>query len=216
MHVAVFPLILVAAYFLGSFPTGYLMAKARGIDIRQAGSGNIGATNAFRILGKGPGTLVLLIDAAKGALACIALPMLAKAWVGSTTDATMATDEWLAILAGVGAVLGHNYTCWLGFKGGKGIATSAGVLGALAPVPLAGVLGVFLLVVVITRYVSLGSILAAAALPIAVLMTGGSGRLLGVCGVLSALAIYKHRANIGRLLAGTESRIGNKRVEGSK
>ncbi|MBI1841286.1 MAG: glycerol-3-phosphate acyltransferase, partial [Verrucomicrobia bacterium] len=165
--------------------------------------------------GKGPGTLVLLVDAAKGTLACAGLPTLAKAFGGLPPDATPATQEWMAILAGVGVVLGHNYTCLLWFKGGKGIATSAGVLGALAPVPLAWVVGVFIVTLAITRYVSLGSILAAAALPVAVALTGGSGRLLGVCGVLSALAICKHRANIGRLLAGTESRVGAKRAEGA-
>ena len=112
------------------------------------------------------------------------------------------------MVAGVGAVLGHNYTCWLRFKGGKGIATSAGVLAALAPIPLAWILTLFILVVAVTRYVSLGAIIAALALPISVVMTGGSRRLLGVSVGLAALAIYKHRANISRLMAGTENRIG--------
>ena len=117
------------------------------------------------------------------------------------------------MVAGVGAVLGHNYTCWLGFKGGKGIATSAGVLAALAPVPLAWILALFIVVVAITRYVSLGANLAAVALPIAVALTGGSQRLLFVSLGLTALAIYKHRANISRLVAGTENRIGSPRKE---
>src|ERR1043166_6116571 len=142
----------LAAYLLGSIPTGFLVAKARGIDIRTVGSGNIGATNAFRILGKGPGILVLLVDALKG-FAAVQLGALALAKIFPGTP-----PEYLAITAGIAAILGHNFTCWLRFKGGKGIATSAGVLLALVPAGFAIALSTFLIVLALSRYVSLSSI----------------------------------------------------------
>lgn len=190
------------AYLAGSIPTGYLVARARGIDIRGVGSGNIGATNVFRILGKGPGILVLLADALKGALAVLLLPR----WLGGDgADARMQA----ALMAGVCAVLGHNFTCWLRFKGGKGIATSAGVLAAWAPWPFLATLGVFAAVLGATRYVSLASILAAAALPFAqALLPPRDRSLVGISSVLAILAIARHHANIRRLVAGTERRIG--------
>lgn len=193
--------IALGAYFLGSIPTGFLMAKAKGIDIRTVGSGNIGATNAFRILGKPAGATVLIIDMAKGLLAC----WLARQYNGPN-------PELQAMIAGLFAILGHNYTCWLKFKGGKGIATSAGVLLALTPAGFGITVGVFVLVLAIFKYVSLASITAAAALPIAVWLTGGSQRLLILTILLSAMAIYKHRPNIERLLAGTENKIGAKKA----
>ena len=144
----------VVAYLLGSIPTGFLVAKARGIDIRTVGSGNIGATNAFRILGKGQGLLVLFGDASKGWIAVqLAAPLLAQMFAG-------APENYLRITAGVSAILGHNYTCWLGFKGGKGIATTAGVLLALVPWALLIILGVWILLILLTRYVSVASIAA--------------------------------------------------------
>jgi glycerol-3-phosphate acyltransferase PlsY len=198
----------VAAYLLGSIPTGFLVAKARGIDIRSVGSGNIGATNAFRILGKGPGFFVLLIDALKGWVAvCVAAPLIAG-WIGG------APEEYLRITAGVTAVLGHNYTCWLGFKGGKGIATSAGVLIALVPWALLIILGVWILLFFTTRYVSVASIAASFTLPFATWFTTGQDiGLTAVTGAMGALAIYKHRKNIQRLIDGTESRIEFRKKE---
>lgn len=210
MFVGLYCFLVVGAYLMGSFPTGFLVARAMGIDLRTVGSGNIGATNAFRILGKGPGALVLLVDALKGFGACVGLPYVARSW--GWTDAGLGRDsfEWMSIAAGVGAVLGHNYTCWLHFKGGKGIATSAGVLAALVPWAFLIVLAVFLVTFGVSRYVSLGSIAAAVALPIVTWLTGSSVTLVGVTAFLSVLAIYKHRGNIQRLLAGTENRIGSK------
>lgn len=193
---------MVMAYLAGSIPTGYLVARARGIDIRSVGSGNIGATNVFRILGKGPGAFVLLADAWKGALAVLLLPR----WLAGPAD-----DERMhaALIAGVCAVLGHNFTCWLRFKGGKGIATSAGVLAAWAPWPFLATLGVFGVVLAGMRYVSLASILAAAALPFAQAFLPPRNRSLVVIStVLSVLAIARHHANIRRLLAGKERRMG--------
>ncbi len=212
MLTLIFASVVLCAYFLGSIPTGYLTAKARGIDIRSVGSGNIGATNAFRVLGKGPGTFVLLTDAAKGCLACAGLPWLVGV-MGLADGLSASTVEWMRMAAGFAAILGHNYTCWLGFKGGKGIATSAGVLLALVPWALLIIVAVFLLVLAITRYVSLGSILAAASLPFATWATGGSVSLVSVTALMTLLAIYKHRANIQRLRAGTESRLGAKPKE---
>ena len=194
--------VALGAYLLGSIPTGYLVARAKGIDIRTVGSGNIGATNAFRILGRGPGTFVLLADAAKGAIAVLLLPSLLA---GSS-------DVPFRIIAALGAVLGHNFTCWLRFKGGKGIATSAGVLAALVPWGFLVTLAVFVVVLALGRIVSLASIAAAVALPVAVAFTPPRDRRLVVLtAVLSVLAIARHHANIRRLAAGTERRIGEKK-----
>jgi glycerol-3-phosphate acyltransferase PlsY len=192
----------VAAYFIGSIPTGYLWARAKGVDIRSVGSGNIGATNVFRILGKGPGIAVLLIDALKGYLPAKYLLI----------GATLANQEYHSIVAGLFAVIGHNYTCWLRFKGGKGIATSAGVLTAWVPLALLITLGSWIMIFAVSRYVSLASILAALVLPVAVLATGQPGYMIGIASLLSALAIYKHRGNLQRLLNGTENRFGSKKA----
>ena len=195
----------LAAYLLGSIPFGFLTAKAKGIDIRAVGSGNIGATNAMRVLGKPAGIFVLLMDVLKGYAAakwlCVGLLKL--------FDVPGAEMETCQIVAGIFAVLGHNYTCWLKFKGGKGIATTAGVYLALAPWPLLIALAVFILALLLTRYVSVASISAAVALPAAVWILPPHNLLLGiVTTALGALAIYKHKSNIQRLMAGTENRIG--------
>ena len=208
MAAALITLILLS-YLLGSIPTGYLVAKAKGVDIRSVGSGNIGATNVFRILGKGAGIFVLTADALKGALA-----VLVVAPFGAGLDASSgAMLQNFPALAGISAILGHNYTCWLRFKGGKGIATTAGVFAALAPAALGIALAAWLVVFAASRYVSLASIVAAVALPLAVWLMGNGALLIGVSTALGALAIYKHKANLQRLLAGTESRIGAKKPE---
>lgn len=197
----------LGAYLLGSIPFGFLAAKAKGIDIRSAGSGNIGATNALRVLGKPAGVFVLVMDALKGFGAVwLCAEILASQHVAGSTIQTA------RIIAGIGAVLGHNYTCWLKFKGGKGIATTAGVYLALAPWAVLVGLIVFLLAVVITRYVSVGSIAAAIALPVTIWVMSPNNLLLGIVStLLGALAIYKHKGNIQRLLAGTENRLGQKK-----
>jgi len=196
---------VLLAYLVGSIPTGFLVARARGVDIRGAGSGNIGATNVFRVLGRPAGVAVLLVDAAKGVIPCAALPPLALRVAGAGSNLNL---EWLGIVVGIAAVLGHNYTCWLHFKGGKGIATTAGVLLVLMPVAFLTCLAAWLLVLVLTRFVSLASVAAAVALPLTVWWRGQSGALLVVALALGLLAIGKHRANIRRLLNGTESRFG--------
>jgi glycerol-3-phosphate acyltransferase PlsY len=209
--VAAFAYIAVAvvSYLLGSIPTGFLVAKGRGIDIRTVGSGNIGATNVFRYLGKPAGVFVLLMDALKGWAAVVGLARLVALVLYPSADAQ--TREWLGVVAGISAILGHNYTCWLHFKGGKGIATSAGVLAALVPTALVIALGIWGVVCAATRYVSLGSIVAAFSLPFLAWLTGASVTMIWVAGIMGALAIYKHKTNIRRLLNGTENRIGSKK-----
>jgi glycerol-3-phosphate acyltransferase PlsY len=203
-------LIALAAYLLGSIPTGFLVAKAKGIDIRSVGSGNIGATNAMRVLGKPLGILVLLMDAAKG-YAAVWLVMFIF-YVPPKTTLEIQNYQQLQIIAGIFVVLGHNYTCWLKFKGGKGISTTAGVYLALAPWPLLIALVVFILAVLLTRYVSVGSISGAVALVAAVWISPPHNLLLGiVTTALGAMAIYKHKSNIRRLMAGTENRLGKKK-----
>jgi len=205
-----FILSAIEGYLLGSIPTGYLVAAARGIDIRTLGSGNIGATNVFRFLGVPAGVFVLLADAFKGWLAVVIASQLVWSWYQPAGG--QQAREWLAIIAGLSAILGHNFTCWLHFKGGKGIATSAGVLLALVPLALPIILGVWTLIFMLTRFVSLASISAAAMLPLAALVTRESLTMIIVTGAMGGLAIYKHKTNIQRLLKGTENRIGGKKT----
>ena len=190
----------LAAYFLGSIPSGFLVAKICGVDIRGVGSGNIGATNAFRVLGRTAGTIVLLYDALKGFAAVRWLPLLFHG----------ASPEYAPMVGGFCAILGHNYTCWLKFKGGKGIATSAGVMLALAPLGLAIILSTWLIIFYLSGYVSLASIAAAAVLPFGVWLTGSPRPVVILTAVVGALAIYKHRPNIKRLMNGTENRFGKR------
>ena len=197
-------LVALGAFLLGSIPTGYLVARAKGVDIRQHGSGNIGATNVFRTLGKPLGVFVFMVDALKG----FAVVWLAGRFGGAS--------DWVGIIAAVAVIAGHNYTPWLGFKGGKGIATSAGVLLALMPWAVLCIAIVWFVVFKVSRYVSLASISAATALPVAVAALwsagcGGNGPLLGFSVLISALAIWRHRTNIQRLRAGTESRFEAKK-----
>jgi glycerol-3-phosphate acyltransferase PlsY len=207
----------VAAYLLGSIPTGYLVGRAKGIDVRKVGSGNIGATNVFRTLGKAAGIFVLVADGMKGWLAVSAVPELVYRLFGPATDWDRPTRQYLQIIAGVVAILGHNYTCWLKFKGGKGIATTAGVLAALIPLTFVICLTTWILVCVLTRYVSVASITAALMLPVATWMIyhferddGYGYRMIILAGILGALAVYKHKGNLERLMNGTESKIGQK------
>ncbi len=222
MPILSYILTALGAYLLGSIPFGFLAAKAKGIDIRAVGSGNIGATNAMRVLGKPAGIFVLLMDALKG--------YAAVAWVAPLFFFQFSPDHFwehpslddielrselgtrFMVLAGIFAVLGHNYTCWLKFKGGKGIATTAGVYLALAPWALLIALVIFVLAVLLTRYMSVGSIAGAIALPAAVWIMLPHNIFLGiVTTALGALAIYKHKSNIQRLMAGTENRFGKKK-----
>lgn len=204
MTTGVYISVVLAAYVLGSTPSGFIAGKVRGVDVRTMGSGNIGATNVFRVLGRTAGIAVLAADALKGFVAARFLPLLAlHLFAGSN-----ATRENLALAAGVGVILGHNYTCWLHFKGGKGISTSAGVVMAWAPEACLTAIVLWIVVLAISRYASVASIAAALILPPAVWFWNGSPMMVYVMIALSLLAIYKHRTNIQRLLNGTENRIG--------
>jgi glycerol-3-phosphate acyltransferase PlsY len=205
-------IIIVGAYLLGSIPTGYLVGRAKGIDIRAAGSGNIGAANVFRSVGKTAGVFALIIDGLKGYAACTWL----CDWILTLPGVSTTDTEFYRILAGIAAVLGHNFTCWLKFKGGKGVATSAGVYFALAPLAAGVALGAWIIVFALSRYVSVASIAAAVALPVTIWLMPNSLTLRIVTTVLGLLAIFKHRGNIRRLLNGTEHRIEFKKKEAAQ
>jgi len=199
--------IALGAFLLGSFPTGYLVARSRGVDIRRHGSGNIGATNVFRTIGKPLGVFVFAIDAIKG-FAAVWFSMQCAPPAGEAVT-------WAGIMSAVMVIVGHNYTPWLGFRGGKGIATSAGVLLALMPWAIFCITVVWFVVFWLSRYVSLASISASAALPVSVAglwLAGVSGNapLLGFALLISALAIWRHRSNIERLRQGVEPRFARK------
>ncbi len=194
---------IIISYLIGSIPTAYIFGRLlKGVDIRQHGSGNVGATNAMRILGKGPGAIVLFLDILKGFLAVMILPSFFKA-----------PGEVSIILIGLFCVFGHIWTVFLGFKGGKGIATTLGVMLALAAKvsglsPLLGLaLLVWMVFFLLFRIVSLASILSSLALPIFTLIFSRSKVLIALSVFLSLLVIWRHKSNISRLLQGKESRI---------
>jgi len=201
----------VVGYLLGSIPTGYLVARAKGVDIRTVGSGNIGATNVFRVLGKPAGIFVLAADGLKGWIACGVAASFTLGLFSTQNSSSTPSHELAGIFGGVAAILGHNYTCWLKFKGGKGIATTAGVFVGLAPMAFGVALGVWVVVFAASRYVSVASIAAAVALPAAVWLSGAGIVLKIISTAVGAMAIYKHKANIQRLRAGTENRFGAKK-----
>ena len=188
---------LLAAYVAGSIPTAWLAGRAKGVDLRTHGSGNLGATNAWRVLGWRIGLLVYAVDTMKGFLPVLLLPKPA------------AQPELAAISYGLVAILGHARPLFLGFqRGGKGVATAGGVFLALAPVPFLIAFAVFVAVFLASGYVSLGSLCAALALPLAIVVLGGGvGPLLVVSVVVAAFVFWTHRANIGRLRRGEESRF---------
>jgi acyl-phosphate glycerol 3-phosphate acyltransferase len=197
-------LVAIASYLVGAVPFGFLVARSRGVDILSHGSGNIGATNVGRILGRKYGVLVFLLDFAKGAL-----PVL----IAGTFATADLPAEWLQVTAGIAAFLGHLFPVYLRFRGGKGVATGAGVVAVLAPGPTAGALLAWVTIVAASRYVSLASLLAAAvlcALRLALTLeplTGPKGVVTVFCFVAAALVAARHRANIGRLLHGNENRL---------
>ena len=186
---------VILSYVLGSVPTGlWLGLKLRGVDIRQHGSKNIGATNTFRVLGKGLGIATLAGDILKG-------------WVPVVLFAQLDTWEYLPVLCGLAAILGHTFSLFLWFRGGKGVATSTGVFLGLAPVPTLIAGGVFAIVFAATRMVSAGSISAAAAMIAAVFFIATPVPVRIVTVLVAVLVIVKHHANIRRILKGEESRL---------
>ena len=199
------------AYLLGSIPFGLILMRIfRNEDIRTRGSGNIGATNVIRSGGKGLGAATFLLDAAKGALAVIAVYM-----VASRLHLGQPTAQNLAATAALCALLGHIYTVWLGFKGGKGVATGFGVFLAISPLSALISLFIFVVIFAFSRFVSLASILASIAFA-ALALVRGYGRqtpfLLAVCIIIPLIVILKHHANIRRLIAGTEYRFGKSKA----
>ena len=197
------------AYLLGSIPFGYLLVRIfRHEDIRASGSGNIGATNVARSGAKGLGILTLILDALKGFVAVVIAQHIAAPY-----GFPQAYD--IAVCAGVAAVLGHCFPAWLGFRGGKGVATALGVFFALVPATtVLYLLATFLVIVLITRYVSLASIVAAALFPVFALPHAPARTVLIVAGyiIIPLIIILKHHQNIRRLLSGTEHRFGSRKV----
>lgn len=228
----------IFAFLLGSIPFGLFIARIKGIDIRQHGSGNIGATNVFRIVGKKYGLTCLVLDALKGFIPVIfavnlvrvgeanppwlALPF-PDSWMLVKPAASQFSVQLVHVLTALLAVLGHNYSPWIGFKGGKGVATSAGVVIALMPAAIVLLIVIFMLTLLCTRYVAVASMVSAAALPILThlgarfhknsegigLWEAGTWNkpLFFLALLIGALAIWKHRTNIRRLLDGTESKF---------
>ncbi len=219
------------AFLLGSIPFGLIIARAKGINIRDHGSGNIGATNVLRVIGKKYGITCLFLDALKGLIPTVIAislirfegiqnPMTLTGLAPYAQEFPMLTAQIFQVLTGLFAILGHNYSPWVGFKGGKGIATSAGVLIALMPAAIVILAVVWAVAFLVGRYVSLASIIAAAALPLLTLwgswfhgkiQNGTWNKPLFIFSlIIAVLAIWKHRTNIQRLLAGTEHRFTRK------
>jgi glycerol-3-phosphate acyltransferase PlsY len=199
----------LAAYLFGSIPTGYLLMKCiRGQDIRESGSGNIGATNVARSGAKGIAAATLLLDAIKGAL-----PVAGVSWYADLAGAAASGFEpgLASALAGICAVLGHCFPVWLRFRGGKGVATALGVFVVMAPKAVLVCVAVFVLAVAISRYVSLGSMLSAALFPVAAWWLEDGMRAparAGAAIVISLLILVKHRDNLKRIAGGREHRLG--------
>jgi glycerol-3-phosphate acyltransferase PlsY len=227
----------VAGYFLGALPFGWLVARSRGINIFEHGSKNPGATNVRRVCGKGPGNLVFALDALKGAVA-VFLPSILCLESGPQYTPGSSLNLWLMRLTGdpdevamaaqrigasnilpfavtglIAALIGHSFSCFTKFKGGKGVATASGGFLVLMPLPLLCGLGVWLATFYTTRYVSLASMLAAIALPIAAFFFKQPNLLIGLAGVIALFVVLRHRANITRLLNGTESKFVKKPAE---
>lgn len=193
--------VIAVGYLLGSISFSYLFGKwFKGIDIRKHGSGNAGATNTLRVLGKGPAITVLLLDGLKGILA-----VLLGQWAGGD-------NLWIAVLCGLAAIIGHNWPVYFGFRGGKGIATTIGVMATLAFLPtlFAGLLAIA--IIALTRYVSLGSLLLTAILPFFLWGMSRPVEILWFSVIVALFAFARHRANIAKLLQGKENKIGTKKA----
>ncbi|MGA3171248.1 MAG: glycerol-3-phosphate 1-O-acyltransferase PlsY [Chthoniobacteraceae bacterium] len=228
-------LIVMIGYFLGSIPFGYIIAKMSGVDIREHGSGNIGATNVMRVLGKGPGYTAFVLDALKGLAAVLVAKYIAdyhsinivevhQVYIGDSLSIERSTyfiklpEAIGAVMAAIACIIGHNFPVWLGFKGGKGMATSLGVLIGMIPLSAAICLGLWVAVFLTTRYVSLASIAASIALPVATVVLLMLGYIHGwpyfyFTVAACILAVWRHRPNIVRLMNGTENRFVKKPKE---
>lgn len=209
-------IITILSYLVGSIPTSIIVARSRrGIDIRQHGSGNAGGTNVFRVLGWKAGIFVIAADMAKGLVATMLISRLMYGPIPFENKTPFDDFTVVQIIAGCAAILGHIWTLFAGFKGGKGIATAGGMLLGIAPVEVAVSLGVFFIVLLISHYVSLGSLSAAVSFPLTMFLRenvfmvdiNGYNTLIHFSIAISLLIFFTHRTNIKRLLAGTENRI---------
>ena len=216
----------VAAYLVGSFPTAHLLARSRGVDLGAVGSKNYGATNLGRTLGRSWGILCFVVDALKGAL-----PVLAAGWLigalGAPAGGISTATAWCWLATALAAILGHTLSPWIGFKGGKGVATGFGALAAMWPVltlPAGLAILLWAAILAVSRIISLGSMVAAISIPCSVLVAAlAANGLAGVraavpflvaTGVIAAFVVWKHRANIARMRAGTEPKVGAKKPAG--
>lgn len=205
---------VVSGYLLGALPFGYLVARGKGVNIFEVGSKNPGATNVRRVLGHGPGNLVLVLDAAKGALAAGLFPLLhvvAPQFCPFDADGLLA----LKITGLVAAIVGHSCSCFTGFKGGKSVATGAGGFLVLFPLGMGIGFAIFGLTLALSRYVSLASMLAAASLPFAAFAFKQPSPVISMSAMVAAFVIYRHRANLARIRAGTESKVGQEKPDAS-
>ena len=190
-------LAIAVGYLLGSIPFAFLVARRNGVDLRRTGSGNVGATNVLRTSGVPLGVMAMLLDMMKGTVAVLIARQL-------TTEPTT------PVATGVAAILGHIYPIWLRFRGGKGVATAAGVFALLTPFALAVAGSVFLLAVVVTRYISVGSVAGAVTLATVAALDDVPSAALGGAIVAALVIVHRHRGNLSRLFAGTEHRIGQR------
>lgn len=185
------------AYLFGSIPFAHLLTRRRGVDLRRVGSGNVGASNVLRTAGVRAAVLAMVLDGVKGAAAVL----LAQRLAGGAA---------VPVAAGLASVVGHIYPVWLRFRGGKGVATAAGVFAVLTPTALGVASGVFLIAVWMTRYISIGSLAGAAALAATAAATGAPQAVAVGASLVLLLILFRHRANVRRLLAGTERRVGQR------
>jgi len=195
-------LAVLAAYLMGSIPFAQLLSKRRGIDLRRVGSGNVGATNVLRTLGVRPAVVAMMLDAVKGTVAVLIAQRL--------TNGVAAP-----VAAGLASMIGHVYPVWLRFRGGKGVATAAGAFAVLTPVAAAVAVGVFLLTVAVTRFISVGSMVAALTLAAWAIASDAPTIVAIGAAVGAALVLIGHRANVLRLVAGTERRVGQRGIRES-
>jgi len=202
MPIFAFLIMSVAAYLLGAFPTALVVGKLRNIDITKHGSGNIGGTNAMRVMGLVPGVVVLAIDILKAALPTY------------TAAHGLTLEPWQVLTVAIFTVIGHNWSVYIGFRGGKGIACTIGACAVLFPAVLLMAFTVFALTILITKYVSLGSLLMMSSLPILLWMRNYSLEYIWFSLLILAIGTHRHRANIKRLLAGTENKVGSKQNRG--
>ncbi len=214
--------IAIFAYLVGSIPFGFIVGRLRGIDIRQHGSGNIGATNIWRVLGKPWGLTTFLCDTGKGLAAVVVAKAFSAHWMSvittshGLTQAVPLDEGVIGITAAMGCIIGHSFPVWLGFKGGKGVATSVGVIFGVMPVASLSIFAIWGVVFKLSRYVSLASIVAASSLPVIVIFLLSMGWMRSWANfyfsvAATLLVLLRHRGNFQRLLAGTESRFAAKK-----